>query len=69
MFGIRGVGKSTWAMQHFPKAHRFDFLDERLFQAHLATPGLFRESLSAIENGEWIIVDEIQRLPVAVAFE
>ncbi len=36
LFGIRGVGKSTWAGQRFPNAPRIDLLDEGAFQAYLS---------------------------------
>jgi uncharacterized protein len=32
LFGLRGVGKSTWIRQQLPDAHRFDLLDEGLYQ-------------------------------------
>lgn len=28
LFGMRGAGKSTWARLAFPRAARFDLLDE-----------------------------------------
>ena len=36
LFGARGVGKSTWARETLAGAHRFDLLDEGLFQSFLA---------------------------------
>jgi hypothetical protein len=41
LFGARGVGKSTWARETLAGAHRFDLLDEGLFQSFLADPALF----------------------------
>jgi len=32
LLGPRGSGKSTWIRQRFPKALRFDLLDEALYQ-------------------------------------
>ena len=63
LFGMRGVGKSTWAKQAFPDAPRFDLLDEGLYQGYLADPGRFGRELAAIASGRWVVVDEIQRLP------
>jgi predicted AAA+ superfamily ATPase len=63
LFGLRGVGKSTWARVHFPAARRFDLLDEGLFQAYLRDPGLFGGELRRERRGAWIVVDEVQRLP------
>ena len=63
LFGMRGVGKSTWAKQRFPKAPRFDLLDEGLFQSYLRDPRLFGRELQRIPAGQWVMVNEVQRLP------
>lgn len=63
LLGIRGVGKSTWARQTFPDAPRLDLLDEALFADLLAEPALFRQLLSGVGPGQWVVVDEIQRIP------
>jgi predicted AAA+ superfamily ATPase len=63
LFGMRGVGKSTWARQAFPGAPRFDLLDEGLYQGYLADSGRFGRELAAIPAGSRVVVDEIQRLP------
>lgn len=63
LFGMRGVGKSTWSRQVFPDAHRFDLLDEGLFQSYLRDPRLFGRELLRIPAGRQVVVDEVQRLP------
>ena len=63
LFGIRGVGKSTWARQAFPNAPRVDLLDEGIFQEYLRDPRRFGLELRRHRRGTWVIVDEIQRLP------
>jgi predicted AAA+ superfamily ATPase len=63
LFGIRGVGKSTWARQRFPQAPRIDLLDEGLFQAYLRDPSRFGQEIRRHKRGTWVIVDEVQRLP------
>ena len=63
LLGPRGVGKSTWVRSGFPGAHRFDLLDEALYQDLLASPGLFGAELEAIEPESWVVVDEVQRIP------
>lgn len=63
LFGLRGVGKSTWIRQVLPEAHRFDLLDESLYQSLLAEPGLFAAELRPLSRGSWVVVDEVQRLP------
>lgn len=60
---MRGVGKSTWSKHAFPQAHRFDLLDEGLFQAYLRDPRLFGRELLRIPAGQRVVVDEVQRLP------
>src|SRR3990170_8709819 len=63
LFGMRGVGKSTWARQEFPQAVRFDLLDEGLYQSYLREPRLFGRELARVAPGTWIVLDEVQRLP------
>ena len=63
LLGMRGVGKSTWARQTFQDALRLDLLDEALFADLLAEPALFRQLLSGGGPGQWVVVDEIQRIP------
>src|SRR5450755_1546030 len=63
LFGMRGAGKSTWSRQAFPDAHRFDLLDEGLFQSYLRDPRLFGRELLRIPARQTVVVDEVQRLP------
>ena len=63
LLGMRGVGKSTWARSTFPNATFLDLLDERLFQDLLADPSLFAQSIGHLRPGDWVVVDEVQRLP------
>jgi uncharacterized protein len=63
LFGMRGVGKSTWAQLTFPDALRFDLLDGGLYQSYLRDPGLFGQEMRRVPPGQWVIVDEVQRLP------
>lgn len=63
LFGCRGTGKITCVSQVFPKAHVISLLDETNYQKYLANPASFRRELHAIKSGEWVFVDEIQRLP------
>jgi len=63
LFGLRGVGKSTWAIANFPNATRIDLLDQSLYTTYLTAPDRFADRLRAMDNGTWVIIDEIQRLP------
>ncbi len=63
LFGARGTGKSTWLRDEFKGALWIDLLEERRFQSYLAHPGEFAQAIQASPKDQWIIVDEIQRLP------
>jgi predicted AAA+ superfamily ATPase len=63
LFGMRGSGKSTWAQRMFRDVHRLDLLDEGLYQSYLRDPRLFGRELLRIPRSQWVIVDEVQRLP------
>ena len=63
LFGPRGTGKSTWLKKMFPDALYFDLLDEGLFQEFIRDPAQFKQQLNLAKQGQWIIVDEIQRAP------
>ena len=63
LFGMRGAGKSTWARMVFPDAVYVDLLDERLYQDLLGDPSLFAQSIGDPAPNDWVVVDEVQRLP------
>lgn len=63
LFGVRGVGKSTWTRENFPDAHVVDLLDERRHQELLANPGLLSLELAAVPRGRVVVLDEVQRVP------
>jgi len=63
LFGMRGVGKTTWARDRFPDACRIDLLREDAYQSYMVDPRLFRRKLADLPPGSWVVVDEIQRLP------
>ena len=63
LFGLRGIGKSTWVRQTFPDAVRFDLLDEGLYQSYLRDSRLFGRELLRVQSGKTVVLDEVQRLP------
>ena len=63
LFGIRGAGKSTWARTHFGQAHWIDLLDEGVHHGLLADPALFAAELQHLRRRQWVVVDEVQRIP------
>ncbi len=63
LLGPRGTGKSTWLRATFPNAYVIDLLSEETYQRLLANPGHFASELRSVKTGQWVIVDEVQRLP------
>src|SRR5437867_735699 len=63
LFGVRGIGKSTWTRAAFPDAHFIDLLDESRYQALTANPGLLALELAAMPRQRVIVLDEVQRVP------
>lgn len=63
LLGPRGSGKSTWLRETFPDAYFIDLLSEETYQRLLMSPGVFADELRAVNPEQWIIVDEVQRLP------
>jgi len=63
LFGVRGVGKSTWTQHEFPDAYLVDLLDESRHQTLLANPGELALELADVPPGRVVVLDEIQRVP------
>jgi len=63
LFGLRGVGKSTWVREQFPDAHTVDLLDESRFQTLTANPGSLADELRELPTQRVIVLDEVQRVP------
>jgi predicted AAA+ superfamily ATPase len=62
LFGPRGTGKTTWVRRAFPDAVYIDLLESELFTRLTADPQRL-ESLIPIGYRDWIVIDEIQRVP------
>lgn len=63
LFGPRGTGKSTWIRQALPDALHLDLLRQDLWRELDARPERLRDHLQAHPNKEWIVIDEIQKIP------
>ncbi len=63
LFGPRGTGKSTWIRSRFAGAHVFDLLTPDNTVRYEREPALFRAEVLARPKGDWIVVDEVQRVP------
>lgn len=62
LFGPRGTGKTTWLKTHCPQAVYVDLLAGEIYTELLARPERLR-SLIPPEYRDWIILDEVQRVP------
>ena len=62
LFGPRGTGKTTWLRHTFPTGLRIDLLEARTYNALLASPSKLEELIPP-HFDEWLIIDEIQRVP------
>lgn len=62
LFGPRGTGKTTWVKSRFPGALYLDLLESELFNDLLASPQRL-EGLIPKEFKDWVVIDEIQRIP------
>lgn len=63
LFGPRGTGKTTWINHTFPGAYTINLLDESVYQSYLMDISLFAGELRTLKRGDWVFIDEIQRLP------
>jgi uncharacterized protein len=63
LLGARGTGKTTWIQQHFPDATSYDLLLSSESLRLSRDPSLFRAECHALPDREWVVVDEIQRVP------
>ena len=62
LFGPRGTGKTTWVKSEFPDAVFIDLLEAEVFNDLLANPQRL-ESFVPRNFKDWIVIDEIQRVP------
>ena len=64
IFGPRGTGKTSWLKAHL-KTDQFvyiDLLEPVTFRRLQANPELLRE-YAPKRPGDWIIIDEVQKIP------
>lgn len=65
IFGPRGVGKSTWLLRQklSHAALKINLLHASQFLDYKRNPSLLREQVETLKAGDWIIIDEVQKLP------
>lgn len=65
LLGPRATGKSTWLKTHFANHLHFDLLRNDVFFTLSSDPSALRERVLTVNAKKtWIIIDEIQRLPI-----
>ncbi|HZW28988.1 MAG TPA: AAA family ATPase, partial [Trueperaceae bacterium] len=63
LFGPRGTGKSTWLREHFPAALHLNLLKPEEVVRFTRDPGLLRGLVTARPRSDWIVLNEVQRVP------
>ena len=64
LFGPRGTGKTTWLRMAFKTAKWIDLLRSDELLRLLRQPGQLRFEVEALKKGSWIVIDEIQKVPL-----
>jgi len=62
LFGPRGTGKTTLLKNLFPNAMFINLLQSNYYNRLSSDPGLIQKMIPQ-QHTEWIIIDEIQRIP------
>ncbi len=63
LWGSRQTGKSTLLKMLFPGAHVYDLLKSDVRMALQLRPAQLREECELLDDGELIIIDEVQKVP------
>lgn len=63
LWGSRQTGKSTLLKALFPKARLYDLLKSDVRMAFQLRPALLREECEMLDEGELVIIDEVQKVP------
>ena len=64
LLGPRGTGKSTWLRAVLPEALFIDLLDSERYLQFSRNPSDLVDLVSPLLPGSWVVIDEIQRLPM-----
>ena len=63
LWGSRQTGKSTLLKALFPSARLYDLLKTDVRMAFQLRPALLREECELMDEGELVIIDEVQKVP------
>ncbi len=64
LLGPRGTGKTLWCRHQYPAALRIDLLNPAVLRQYSAQPEYLKEVLAANADKKYIVIDEIQKLPM-----
>lgn len=63
LFGARQTGKTTLLLNLFPNSRCYDLLETDTYERLRRNPSLLRQELANCQQGEIVIIDEIQLIP------
>ena len=63
VWGARQVGKTTLIRETYPDAVYYDLLQAKDFERLLRNPTLLAEDLETVNDGNTVVIDEVQKLP------
>ena len=63
IWGARQTGKTTLIKETFPDAAYYDLLQAKDFERLLRNPALLSEDLEALNSGDTVVIDEVQKIP------
>ena len=63
LFGARGTGKTSLLEQRLKPALSIELLSQESYFNYAGDPALLRRQLETLSPGDWVWIDEIQRLP------
>lgn len=63
LLGPRGTGKSTWLQESIPADLTIDLLESDRFLELTRSPSLLRKLCDPLQEGAWVVIDEIQKVP------
>ena len=66
LWGSRQTGKSTLLKALFPKARLYDLLKTDVRMAFQLRPALLREECELLDEGDLVIIDEVQKVPALI---
>jgi len=63
LWGARQVGKTTLIRNVYPNVVYYDLLQAKDFERLLRNPSLLGEDLEMLNDGDTVIIDEVQKIP------